>query len=91
MSSDDVSERQKKTIQDNLNLIKLSIQVEKLEGVIGQLEKECQAMGGQNAREEYQAAMTKIRDHQDKKARHEGRRQGLADQKRTLKRKLNEQ
>ena len=84
------SERQKKTIRDTLDLIHLSNHVEKLVEDEMKLKEELNAIGGNEAHTEFNSAKRRLDEYQEKKARYEGRRQGLSDQKRILKRKLNE-
>lgn len=84
------SERQKKTIQDNLDLFKLGKQVQQLEGEIQKLSAEIGIMGENEAREKYNAALSNVRGYESKIQRLNGRMQGLTDMKTTLKRKLKE-
>ena len=84
------SERQKKTLQDNLDLFKLEKKVDQLQEEIKNLQDELDAMGGDTSNEQYKAAMSIIRQHQSKIERYNGRMQGLNEQKRNLRRKLNE-
>eukprot|EP00571_Detonula_confervacea_P010665 CAMPEP_0172307014 /NCGR_PEP_ID=MMETSP1058-20130122/7955_1 /TAXON_ID=83371 /ORGANISM="Detonula confervacea, Strain CCMP 353" /LENGTH=1404 /DNA_ID=CAMNT_0013019073 /DNA_START=130 /DNA_END=4344 /DNA_ORIENTATION=- len=83
-------ERQKKTIQDNLGLFKLEKKVNQLQDDIKKLQGEVDAMGGDTAREQHQVAASNIRQHQSKIERYNGRMQGLTEQKRNLRKKLNE-
>jgi len=83
-------ERQKKIIQDNLELFKLENKLNKLQEEIKNLQDELDAMGGDDAREKHQLAVSNIRQHQSKVERYNGRMQGLTEQKRSLRRKLNE-
>jgi len=83
-------ERQKKIIQDNLELFKLENKLNKLQEEIKNLQDELDAMGGNDAREKHQLAVSNIRQHQSKVERYNGRMQGLTEQKRSLRRKLNE-
>ncbi|KAL7541621.1 hypothetical protein ACHAXR_011068 [Thalassiosira sp. AJA248-18] len=83
-------ERQKKTVQDNIDLLKLSKKVSQLQEEIKKLEDDIDAMGGDAAREKHQEATSNVRQHQSKIERYNGRMQGLTEQKRNLKRKLNE-
>jgi DNA repair protein RAD50 len=71
-------------------LFKLSKKVDALQEEIKTLQKELDAMGGDDAREQHQQAASNIRQYQSKIERYNGRRQGLEEQKRSLKRKLNE-
>ena len=84
------SDRQKKTIQDNLELFKLEKTLNQLQEEIKNLQDEVAAMGGDDAREKHQVAVTNIRQQQSKIERYNGRMQGLTEQKRNLRRKLNE-
>eukprot|EP00581_Thalassiosira_minuscula_P014753 CAMPEP_0183721268 /NCGR_PEP_ID=MMETSP0737-20130205/13594_1 /TAXON_ID=385413 /ORGANISM="Thalassiosira miniscula, Strain CCMP1093" /LENGTH=1404 /DNA_ID=CAMNT_0025951247 /DNA_START=143 /DNA_END=4357 /DNA_ORIENTATION=+ len=83
-------ERQKKTVQDNLELFKLERQLELLHKEIEKLEAEVGAMGEDAAREKYDLAKSNMRQNQSKIERYNGRMQGLTEQKRQLRRKLNE-
>lgn len=83
-------ERQKKTIQDNIDLLKLKKKVNSLQAEVDALEKEVGAMGGGEAQKQHSASASQIRDHQAKIERYNGRMSGLTEQKRSLKRKLNE-
>mmetsp|Transcript_32482 Transcript_32482/g.56581 ORF Transcript_32482/g.56581 Transcript_32482/m.56581 type:complete len:1402 (+) Transcript_32482:134-4339(+) len=83
-------DRQKKTIQDNLELFKLEKTLNQLQEEIKNLQDEVAAMGGDDAREKHQVAVTNIRQQQSKIERYNGRMQGLTEQKRNLRRKLNE-
>jgi len=84
-------ERQKKVIQDNLSLIKLSEEVQKMEEDVRRLDDELNAMGRDDAQKALDESRRRRDEEQEKRARCEGRKQGLSDQKRTLKKKLNEQ
>ena len=84
------SERQKKTLQDNLDLFKLEKKVDQLQEEIKSLQDELDAMGGDTSNEQHKAAVSIIRQHQSKIERYNGRMQGLNEQKRNLRRKLNE-
>ena len=83
-------ERRKKTIQDNIDLFKLEKKLDQLQEEIKTLEGELEAMGGEDAQEQHAAAVSIIRQYQSKIERYNGRMQGLAEQKRGLRRKLNE-
>mmetsp|Transcript_20519 Transcript_20519/g.49341 ORF Transcript_20519/g.49341 Transcript_20519/m.49341 type:complete len:1398 (+) Transcript_20519:99-4292(+) len=83
-------ERQKKTLQDNLDLFKLEKKVDQLQEEIKSLQDELDAMGGDTSNEQHKAAVSIIRQHQSKIERYNGRMQGLNEQKRNLRRKLNE-
>jgi len=83
-------ERQKKTIQDNIQLFKLEKTLNSCQEEINKLQEELDAMGGDDARETHQVALSSIRQHQSKIERYNGRMQGLTEQKRGLRRKLNE-
>lgn len=86
----DDSERQKKTIQSNLDLLKLSKKVTQLQDDIKGLQDEIAGMGGDASREQHDDANANVRQHQVKIERYNGRMQGLNEQKRNLRRKLNE-
>merc|ERR1712194_167418 len=83
-------ERQKKIVVDNLELFKLEKKLNQLQEEIKSLENEVDDMGGEDARENHQTSVSNIRQHQGKIERYNGRVQGLAEQKRNLRRKLNE-
>ena len=85
-----ISERQLKTIQDNIDLLKLNKQLAKLGDDIKSLQSELDAMGVDKAREKFREAQAVTRSHQVTIERHNGRMQGLVEQKRNLKRKLAE-
>ncbi len=84
------SERQKKVIQDNLNLIRLSEKVQKMEEDVRRLDDELNMMGRDDAQKALDESRIRRDEEQEKRARCEGRRQGLNEQKRALKKKLNE-
>ena len=84
------SDRQKGIINQNLDLLKHRRKVEKLEEEIKQLEREHKAMGGNEATRKAKSAQYAIADFKEKMAVERGKRQGLAEQRRALKRKLNE-
>lgn len=83
-------ERQKKTVQDNLGLFKLEKKVVLLQDEIKKLEDEVGAMGEDTAQEQHNVARANIQQHQSKIERYNGRMQGLNEQKRNLRKKLNE-
>ena len=84
------SERQKKTIQDNINLMKLKKKVDRLKEEVEHLEGEIAGMGKDAAEEQHQSAAKNVRELGRQIERYGGRMQGLDEQKRQLKRKLNE-
>ena len=79
-----------KTIQSNIDLLRLKKQLTKLGDDIKTLQGELDAMGRDKAREQFRAAEAASRSHQVTIERHNGRLQGLVEQKRNLKRKLAE-
>lgn len=81
-------ERQKKTIQDNIELFKLERKIRKLEEDIQTCKDQLGTMGGNAARVTHNAASSNIQLLQNKIERHNGRMSGLNEQKRNLKRKL---
>lgn len=83
-------ERQKKTIQDNINLMKLKKKVDRLKEEVEHLEGEIAGMGKDAAEEQHQSAAKNVRELGRQIERYGGRMQGLDEQKRQLKRKLNE-
>jgi len=84
------SERQLKTIQDNIDVFKLEKQLSKLRDEIKDKQAEYDKMGINEQREIHQSSASTIRQHQAKLERYNGRLQGFSDQKRSLKRKLAE-
>ena len=85
------SDRQKGIINQNLDLLKHRRKVDKLEEEIKQLTREHKAMGGNEASRKSKLAQQTIADLKEKMATERGKRQGLAEQRRALKRKLNEE
>jgi len=85
------SDRQKGIINQNLDLLKHRRKVKKLEEEINKLEMEHKAMGGNEATRKAKPAQQAIADLKEKMATERGKRQGLAEQRRALKRKLNEE
>jgi len=83
-------ERQKKIIIDNLELFKLQKKLTQLKEEIESAQNEVNGMGGDGAREKYDTSLSNIRHNQTKIERYNGRVQGLTEQKRHLRRKLNE-
>ncbi|KAL7546129.1 hypothetical protein ACHAWF_016245, partial [Thalassiosira exigua] len=83
-------ERQKKILQDNLDLLKLSKKVDQLQDEVNTFQDEIDGMGGDEAQEQYDSAKANAQQQQSKIERHNGRMSGLNDQKRALRRKLNE-
>jgi len=82
-------ERHKKTIQDNIKLIKALDNVKKLRDELSVLEEELENLQGSNAlNDDYASAMSSKKRHMEEKHRCEGRRLGYKDQQRNLKRKL---
>ena len=79
-----------KTIQDNIDLLKLEKQLTKLQEEVKQLKSELASMGGKDALEKHRAAQQEIREQQTKIERWNGRLQGFGEQKRSIKRKLAE-
>ena len=73
-----------------MDLFKLEKKVNTLQEDIKKLQAELEGVGGDSAREKYNAAVATIRQHQSKIERYNGRMSGLTEQKRNLKRKLNE-
>eukprot|EP00970_Alexandrium_tamarense_P014915 scaffold4488_cov185-Alexandrium_tamarense.AAC.19 len=86
----DDSERQKQKIQNNIDVLKLQKEVNDMEEEIGKLEDDAKDMGGEDAARILNEANTIHRESQEMKAVAEGKRQMLAEQRRALKRKLNE-
>jgi hypothetical protein len=86
----DDSERQKQKIQNNIDVLKLQKEVNDMEEEIGKLEDDAKDMGGEDAARILNEANTIHRESQEMKAVVEGKRQMLAEQRRALKRKLNE-
>ncbi|KAL7429484.1 hypothetical protein ACHAXM_001722 [Skeletonema potamos] len=85
------SDRQKGIINQNLDLFKHRRKVKKLEEEINQLEMEHKAMGGNDATRKAKSAQQAIADLKEKMATQRGKRQGLAEQRRALRRKLEEE
>lgn len=79
-----------KTIQDNIDVLKLDKQLSKLRDDIKDKQAEYDKMGINEQREIHQSSASTIRQHQAKLERYNGRLQGFSDQKRSLKRKLAE-
>ena len=79
-----------KTIQDNIDLVKLERQFTKLQEEVQKLESELASMGIDDAKEKYKAASTEIRERQIKIERWNGRLQGFGEEKRNIKKKLGE-
>jgi len=84
------SERQKKTIRDNIELLKLDRQIVKLEEEINICKDQLGTMGGNDARAKHKAALVNIQTLQNKIERFNGRMSGLKEQKASLKKKLGE-
>jgi len=80
----------KKIIIDNLELFKLQKKLTQLKEEIESAQNEVNGMGGDGAREKYDTSLSNIRHNQTKIERYNGRVQGLTEQKRHLRRKLNE-
>jgi len=85
------SDRQKGIINQNLDLLKHRRKVDKLEEEIKQLTREHHGMGGKEASRKAKSAQQAIADLKEKIATQRGMREGLAGQRRVLKRKLNEE
>lgn len=85
------SDRQKGIINQNLDLLKHRRKVDKLEEEIKQLTREHNAMGGKEAARKAKSAQQAIADLKESIAKENGKREGLAAQRRALKRKLNEE
>ena len=83
-------ERRKKTIQDNIDLLKVDSDIKKLQKEIDKFQAELDGYGAAALREKHAIALQNIRQFDSKKERINGRMQGLMEQKRNLKRKLNE-
>ena len=79
-----------KTIQDNIDLVKLERHFTKLQEEVQKLESELASMGVNDAKEKYKAASTEIRERQIKIERWNGRLQGFGEEKRNIKKKLGE-
>ena len=85
-----VRERRKKIIQDNIDLLKVESNIKKLRKGIDKFQTELDAMNGDAVRNKYNTALNNSRQFTNKIERFNGRLQGLAEQKRNLKKKLNE-
>ncbi len=85
-----VRERRKKIIQDNIDLLKVESNINKLRKGIDKFQSELDAMNAESVRNKYNIALSNSRQHTNKIERYNGRMQGLAEQKRNLKKKLNE-
>ena len=83
-----ISERRKKTIQDNIDLFKVERKVRKLEDEIQTCKDQLGTMGADAARVNFETARSNIQQLWNKIERFNGRMQGLQEQKRNLKRKL---
>ncbi len=83
-----ISERRKKTIQDNIDLLKVEKKVRKLEDAIQTCKEQLGTMGADAARVNFETARSNIQTLWNKIERFNGRMQGLQEQKRNLKRKL---
>lgn len=73
-----------------MDLFKLEKKVNTLQEDIKRVQAELEGMGGDSAREKHSTAVATIRQHQSKIERYNGRMSGLMEQKKGLKRKLNE-
>lgn len=83
-------ERRKKIVQDNIDLLKVESSINKLRKEIDKFQTELDLMNADTVRKKYDTALNNIRQHTNKIERFNGRLQGLAEQKRNLKKKLNE-
>jgi DNA repair protein RAD50 len=83
-------ERRKKIIQDNIDLLKVESNIKKLRKDIDKFQTELDAMNADAVRNKYNTALNNSRQYTNKIERFNGRLQGLAEQKRNLKKKLNE-
>lgn len=85
-------ERHKKTIQGNIELLGLMEGIDKKRKELDLLEEEIDAVQGSDTTgRDYEAAGLRIQKHENTKAKCEGRRAGMKDQIRSLKRKLQTQ
>ncbi len=82
------SERQKKTIQDNIELSKLEWKFRKLEEDMQICKDQLGTMGGNTARTTYIVTSSKIQQLQIEIEKHTGRMSVLDEQKRSLRQKL---
>ena len=85
-----IRERRKKIIQDNIDLFKVESNINKLRNEIDKFQTELDAMNADAVRKKYDSALTNSRQFTNKIERINGRMQGLVEQKRNLKKKLNE-
>eukprot|EP00804_Cyclotella_cryptica_P001166 CCRYP_016992-RD/>CCRYP_016992-RD protein AED:0.38 eAED:0.38 QI:281/1/1/1/1/1/3/461/228 len=86
----DDSERQKTKIQNNLDLIKLERRVNELTDEVAKMVDKRGLMGAEEAEMRCSKAKAKYNEYKENKTRTEGRKQGLDEQKRMLRRKLKE-
>lgn len=85
-----IRERRKKIIQDNIDLFKVESNINKLRNEIDKFQTELDAMNADAVRKKYERALANSRQFTNKIERINGRMQGLVEQKRNLKKKLNE-
>jgi DNA repair protein RAD50 len=85
-----IRERRKKIIQDNIDLFKVESNINKLRNEIDKFQTELDAMNADAVRKKYESALANSRQFTNKIERINGRMQGLVEQKRNLKKKLNE-